>query len=196
MSQEELTSIINDLQSTIHNQTTIREKHEIEIQQLDESNQRIEVDVHKLATEFSETKRSIEICTQKIEACRKEKEILQEKAIDEQEQLDVLTQQFLRIECTYDIKFKEVDERLTKFDGQLAKQDAQLKNQDKHIAKQDEQMAKQDEHITKQDKQIENQGEQMTKQDEIMATCLQNINDIRKTQLCTHNSSGKIRVEK
>ncbi|XP_071178432.1 uncharacterized protein [Mytilus edulis] len=182
MSQEQLTSIINDLQSTIHNQTTIREKHEIEIQQLDESNQRIEVDVHKLATEFSETKRSIEICTQKIEACRKEKEILQEKAIDEQEQLDVLTQQFLRIECTYDIKFKEVD-------GQLAKQDAQLKKQDKHIAKQDEQMAKQDEHITKQDKQIENQGEQMTKQDEIMATCLQNINDIRKTQLCTHNSS-------
>lgn len=60
--------------------------------------------------------------------------VIDEKTINTQESLDDLTLQLFRLDCKYDIKFKEIAERLTKQDGRMAKFDEQMAEQDERIA--------------------------------------------------------------
>lgn len=170
MSKVEHTSILHNLQSVINNQTTIKEEQEIKIQQLNDSLLEGKVGAQKLEADFTDIQRTIQICTSTIETCRRETDqiecriqVMQGKWMKKEENLDVLTQQLLSIECKYDIKFEEIDLRLAEQDGQMAEQGAQ--------------MTKQDERITQQDQQ--------------MAACVKDIDNIKITQSDTDYSSGK-----
>lgn len=128
MSKVEHTSILHNLQSVINNQTTIKEEQEIKIQQLNDSLLEGKVGAQKLEADFTDIQRTIQICTSTIETCRRETDqiecriqVMQGKWMKKEENLDVLTQQLLSIECKYDIKFEEIDLRLAEQDGQMNK---------------------------------------------------------------------------
>ncbi|XP_071177408.1 uncharacterized protein [Mytilus edulis] len=168
MSKVEHTSILHNLQSAINNQTTIKEEQEIKIQQLNDSLLEGTIGAQKLAADFTDIQRTIQICTLKIETCRRETDqiecriqVMQGKWMKKEEKLDVLTQQLLSIECKYDIKFEEIDVRLAEQDGQMAKHGAQMTKQDERI----------------------------TQQDQLMAACVKDIDNMKITQSDTDYSS-------
>lgn len=169
--------MINNLQSAIDKKTTIKEEHELNAKQLFDPLNRREIEAQNLDTEFCDNQGPIEICTEKIEVCEKKiKEMEQkinvigEKSINTQERLNDLTLQLLNLKCNYDTSFKEIDERFTKQDGHMAKFDGQL---------------------TKQDEQLANYGKQMAEQDEMIATCVKDIDDIKKKPYDSDDSPGK-----
>ncbi|CAG2243263.1 unnamed protein product [Mytilus edulis] len=72
VSQEKHTIMINDLQTTIDNQKTIKEQHENKIQELNDSIQKGESQTQTVTSELSAYKGSIQKCTEEIEHCKKE----------------------------------------------------------------------------------------------------------------------------
>lgn len=119
ISQEKHTVMINDLQTAIDNQMSIKEKHETKIQELNISFQRGEAEALSLTSEFSEYKGCIEKCTDEIEAYNKEIDKIeltikgiQKEAMDKQNQVADFTRQLFKLEGKYDYKFKEIDEQL------------------------------------------------------------------------------------
>lgn len=77
VSQERHTIMINDLQTTIDHQGTLRDQHEKKIQLLNVSIQKGEAEVLTLTTEVSEYKGSIEKCKETIETCKKEIDMME-----------------------------------------------------------------------------------------------------------------------
>ncbi|CAG2199256.1 unnamed protein product [Mytilus edulis] len=119
VSQEKHTIMINDLQTTIDNQKTIKEQHENKIQELNDSIQKGESQTQTVTSELSAYKGSIQKCTEEIEHCKKEidkAELLikgiQEKSMDKQNLIGDYTHQLFRLEFKFGNKFKEIDEQL------------------------------------------------------------------------------------
>lgn len=119
VSQEKHTIMINDIQTTIDNQKTIKEQHENKIQELNFSIQKGEAEALSLTNELSEYKGCTERCTEEIENFKMELDKLeltikgiQEKTMDKQKQLGDFTRHLFRLECKYDNKFKEMDEQM------------------------------------------------------------------------------------
>ncbi|CAC5425355.1 unnamed protein product [Mytilus coruscus] len=120
LSQENHIKMINDLE----NHRIIKEQ---QINQLNSSLQKGETETSKLSTELSEYKETLDRCTEDIEACKREIEKkeetlkgIKEKVVDKQNLVDVLTNQLGSLECTYDKKFKEIDDKLVEHDEQMA----------------------------------------------------------------------------
>ncbi|XP_052074463.1 uncharacterized protein LOC127712205 isoform X2 [Mytilus californianus] len=82
---------------------------------------------------------------------------------------------------------------MEKLDGQLTKQDEQMTKQDEQMAEQAEQMTKQDEQMAEQAEQMAEQAEQIAKQDERMATCVKDIDDMKKKSYDTDDSQERKR---
>lgn len=190
--------MINNLQSIIAQNTTIKEEHELKDQHLNDSLKRREVGAQKVATEFCDTQGPIERCTRNVDVCRKEIEkmertikVIEEKVINKQDSLYDMTVQLLSLECNYDIEFKEIDERLTKQVEHMVNQDKLMAEQDKQLTKQDKQLTNHTEQMANHTEQIAKQDEQMAKQDELIATCVKDIDDMKKKPCDTDDSQGK-----
>lgn len=117
LSQENHIKMINDLENH-------RITKEQQVNQLNSSLQKGETETSKLSTELSEYKETLDRC---IEACKREIEKkeetlkgIKEKMMDKQNLVDILTNQFGSLECTYDKKFKEIDDKLVEHDEQMA----------------------------------------------------------------------------
>ncbi|CAG2254292.1 unnamed protein product [Mytilus edulis] len=128
MSHEKHTSMINDLQTTLHKQKLVKEKLETEIHLLQDSLQKGETVDQNLATKLSDTTVSIAKSKEEIEACQKEIETNEVRFKDLQEQL-------LNKQIQIDKLVTEVDKfEITKHDRKLAKQSEQLAEHDEQIA--------------------------------------------------------------
>ncbi|CAC5388011.1 unnamed protein product [Mytilus coruscus] len=188
MLQEEHTSMINNLQSVIDNQSIITEEQEKKIQRLNYSLQKVETDSKKLYIKLSDCKRIIKKSSEEVEVFKKEIEKteliykgIQEKVIHEKKRVDDLIRELV---LENDIKFKEIDEQLIKHDEALTKHDERL-------TKHDERLTKHDERLTKNDEQFTTFDEGLTTHDEQIATCMKEIGDIKKNQYDTHDSQGE-----
>ncbi|XP_076089044.1 uncharacterized protein LOC143059435 [Mytilus galloprovincialis] len=144
MSHEKHTSMITDLQTTLHNQKLVKEKHETEIQLLQDSLQKGETVDQNLATKLSDATVSIAKSKEEIKACHKEIETnevrfkdLQEQLLNKQIQIDKLVTEVDKFEVKNEqqvIIFKENGEQIRKHDRKLAKQSEQLAEHDEQIA--------------------------------------------------------------
>ncbi|CAG2225122.1 unnamed protein product [Mytilus edulis] len=201
---------ISSLQVDIDDQKTIKLEHENKIQRLHDSLQQGKGEALNLATELSDQKGIIDKCQEEIEACSKEikkmghiMERIQAKALDRQNQIDKLTRHLVELDCKHDKKMKEFDDQmelqgedmakhdvqLTNHDGQLAKHDEQITIHGEQLAKLDGQFAEQgekiaiyDDQLANHDEQIMEQGEQMAKHDTQIATCVKDIDIVKKKQ--------------
>lgn len=132
---------IEEHEKCIDTLQTIKQQHEKEIQGLNDSLQKLEGDAQKHAAELSDKKELIDKCTKEFIECKKEIEktdsrvkSIQDKVSEKQNQVDKLTHLLETLDCKYNKKFEEIEEKIVKHDEQIATHDV-------HMAKHDEQIA-------------------------------------------------------
>lgn len=176
--------------------------HENQIQQLHDSLQKSENETKELTTKLSDTtgvaaksKDEIKVYKKKVEKIDETIKVCQEQSMEKQKQIDKLIIQVDKLEIKYeqhDKMLKEHGEHLDTHDTEIAKQDEQIAKHDEQIAKHDEQMSNHDSQLTKHGAKLTKSYKQLAKHNELIATHGKDIDDIKKKQHDTDDSSSRI----